>query len=300
MKTAILGLHAETSIHAGAGATLEVVDLPVQREAPTGWPCVFGSAVKGALRACAVTRKAPDSRDVELVFGPDALGPGRERTEASEYAGALLVGDARLALLPVRSLTGHFKWVTCPAALERFQRDAARLGLSGFDFKKPEVPPPKEGQDPIALAAQSQDALFLEEYRFAVEKIDLRDVVAALARLSGIAGFDVALGAQLVVAHDDDFAFLTRHATPVTPHVAIDSTTKTTYKAALWYEETLPPETLLYVCLAAHDARKDKAELMAEDVLGAVKALFSTKPYLQLGGNETVGMGWCKTNWVEG
>lgn len=50
-STAILGLLAQTSIHAGAGASVGAVDLPIQREGHNGWPCVFGSAMKGALRA---------------------------------------------------------------------------------------------------------------------------------------------------------------------------------------------------------------------------------------------------------
>jgi CRISPR-associated protein Cmr4 len=298
MKTAILSLHAETSIHAGAGAALDVVDLPIQREAPTGWPCVFGSAVKGALRACVEARTAqPDRANVELAFGP-----AHANAEASEYAGALLVGDARLVLLPVRSLSGHFKWITCPAALERLQRDAARQGLAGqFNFAKPVYPTPAApaGETrPAALAVNQQDSLFLEEYCFAVQAYDLAGIITALSLLSGLADFDKALEKQLVVVEDDDFAFLARHATPVTPHIALDSSTKTTKNGELWYEETLPPETLLYVCLAAHNARKDKAEFGADQVLGVVKQVFASKPYLQIGGNETVGMGWCKTKWV--
>ncbi|MBN2887102.1 MAG: type III-B CRISPR module RAMP protein Cmr4, partial [Chromatiaceae bacterium] len=92
--TALLGLLAETAIHAGAGQNAGVIDLPIQREAHTAWPVVFGSAVKGALRALAEERQAPW---LKAVFGP-------ETNNASEHAGALLVGDARLLLLPVRSL----------------------------------------------------------------------------------------------------------------------------------------------------------------------------------------------------
>ena len=46
----ILGLLAQTSIHAGTGSNTGVVDLPIQREAHTAYPCVFGSSMKGALR----------------------------------------------------------------------------------------------------------------------------------------------------------------------------------------------------------------------------------------------------------
>jgi len=275
MKTAILGLHAETSIHAGAGSALDVIDLPIQREAHTNWPCVFGSAVKGALRAA-----AGKGNQTDLVFG-------LENANSDAYAGALLVGDARLLLLPVRSLTSHFKWITCPAVLQRYQRDAERMGKS-VKFTVPKI----EG-DMQAIAATAGE-VFLEEYRFEVKQADLKEVIDALVQVSDVAGFAEALKNQLMILSDNDFSYLAKHAVPVTPHIAINSETKAVKTGALWYEETLPPETLLYVCLAANDARKKDSILSADAVLQTVQEMFTAKPYLQLGGNETVGMGWCR------
>ena len=273
MKTAIIGLHAETSIHAGAGSALDVIDLPIQREAHTNWPCVFGSAVKGALRAA-----AGKGDQTELLFGPTDVSN-------NAYAGALLVGDARLLLLPVRSLTTHFKWITCPAALRRYQRDALRMGKS-VSFEVPEV------NGDMHAVAMKPGEVFLEEYRFEVEQQDLSELISALAGLSDVAGFAEALKNQLLILSDDDFTFLVKHAVPVTPHIALDSETKSVMGGALWYEESLPPDTVLYVCLAANDARKKDSNLSAEAVLKTLQEMFSTKPYLQVGGNETVGMGW--------
>ncbi len=49
----LLGLHALTALHPGAGGALGTVDLPVQRERHTHWPNIAGSALKGILRdAC--------------------------------------------------------------------------------------------------------------------------------------------------------------------------------------------------------------------------------------------------------
>ena len=51
----------------------------------------------------------------------------------------------------------------------------------------------------------------------------------------------------------------------------------------LWYEETLPPDTVLYALLAGRSG----------GALGSLDALFpEDDPYLQAGGNETVGQGW--------
>ena len=75
-NASILCLYAVTPCHAGSGASVGVVDLPIQREAHTDWPCVYGSAVKGALRAHAEQRSLPaaSSRFLQgyLARRPDA------------------------------------------------------------------------------------------------------------------------------------------------------------------------------------------------------------------------------------
>ena len=284
---AILGLRAETPIHAGTGASTGVVDLPIQREGHNGWPCVFGSALKGALRARAEQVLGKAEPSIPVVFGPDT-------NNASEHAGALAVGDARLVLLPVRSLTGHFRWVTCPAALSRLRRDGERLGLGMA------VPTLEGPAKDAALVPETGGDLFLEELRFEAAPADLTAVIEALAPLMGEGGA-AELGAQLAVVHDDRFAHLVQHATPVSAHVSIDSDTKTVSGGALWYQEDLPPETVLYAPLTAAPARAKEAGLAADAVLGAVTdSLFAGRPYLQVGGDETVGMGWCHTAVVNG
>ena len=281
-SNALLGLWAETSIHAGAGSAVDGVDLPIQREGHSGWPCVFGSAVKGALRAKAED-KWGKNESVRLVFGPDS-----DSGKASEHAGALMVGDARLLLLPVRSLTGHFKWVTCPALLERLKRDTQRLGLPQVY----EVPVVADSETAVQVKASTVD-LFLEEYRFKVRNEVLDGLIQIVSDISGIEA--TALTEQLVIVDNDTFSYLSQYATPVTAHIAIDNEKKIVKRGALWYEETLPPETVFYCALSANRARDKVSEMQAEAILKSItETLFAQSPYLQLGGNETVGMGWCK------
>ena len=99
MKTLLYGLLAETSIHPGAGQSSGFVDLPVAREAATDYPVIVGSSLKGALLSVARDRGWSDD-ERNRVFG------------THDNAGGLLVSDARLLLLPVRSLTSHFMWIT--------------------------------------------------------------------------------------------------------------------------------------------------------------------------------------------
>lgn len=297
--TALLGLITETSLHAGAGSSVGVVDLPIQREGHNGWPCVFGSAVKGALRDRGETVLTAGSPDLLAVFGPDTKN-------ASDNAGALMVGDARLLLLPVRSLTTAFKWVTCPEAMKRLKRDADRLGLlsklgldnlqvtgaggSSTSFTLDQLA--VSGMQ--ALAAEGTGDVFLEEYRFTQSTEPMVDgLIPALAKLVKRDDAEGELKKRLLIVSDDMFAHLTNAATPVNAHIALKSDSKTVVGGALWYEETLPPETVLYVPLVAAASRKVSHKLDAASVLGKVTGFFNEKPWLQLGGNETVGMGWC-------
>ena len=294
----LMGLLAETSLHAGASTSREVIDLPIQREVHNGWPCIFGSAVKGALRAHAEARWAP--KQVHTTFGADQGGA----------AGALAVGDARLALLPVRSLTSAFRWVTCPEVLTRLKRDAKRLGCGEqFDFIVPKV------GDEDALDVSGKGTLFLEEYSFNLKPLgDDSTLITALAQLLRLDNAQATLKKRLTIVSDDMFTVLSQSATAINTHIALDSKTKTVIGKALWYEETLPPETVLYVPLVGHrerrpsqneasnphseEADKKVTLLPADEIMSCFMGLFAEQPWVQLGGNETVGMGWCAISFI--
>ncbi|MBK8214443.1 MAG: type III-B CRISPR module RAMP protein Cmr4 [Myxococcales bacterium] len=104
----------------GSGRATGVVDLPVAREAATDYPVIVGSSLKGALRS----RAGDESAAAKQLCGEP------------ERPGELLVADGRLVLLPVRSLTGAFRWVTCPHLIERYRRDRIRAGCVGSVYAR--------------------------------------------------------------------------------------------------------------------------------------------------------------------
>ena len=53
MTQYLLYLYAESPVHTGAADSVDVLDLPVQREAATGYPVIWGQSLKGALRQAA-------------------------------------------------------------------------------------------------------------------------------------------------------------------------------------------------------------------------------------------------------
>ncbi|TVS15231.1 MAG: type III-B CRISPR module RAMP protein Cmr4 [Gammaproteobacteria bacterium] len=289
MAHRLIGLTAQTMIHAGSGSADDVLDLPIQREAHNDWPCIYGSSMKGALRANAEAQGL-DQALVRAVFGPDTAN-------ASTHAGSLLVSDARLLLLPVRSLTGHFRRVTCPAALKRLCRDLERLGLLAT---LPVAPEPAPGEALVAETSGGASDLYLEEFRFDETQYALDAWVSLLSQLCG-EDYRAEIARQLTVVDDDSFRHLCRSAMPVLPHVRLDNESKTVVDGALWYEECLAPETVLYVCLATQPSRYEDLPLSADGLLEElVEAMFLRNAWLQVGGNETVGMGWFRVRLVDG
>ena len=261
MKTAMLGLLAETSVHPGSGRGVGVVDLPVARETATDYPVLVGSSLKGALRDKMKTT-APD--EAETCFGNP------------QEAGNLMVSDGRLLLLPVRSLTGSYRWVTCRHLIERFGRDMARAGLG----PKPDVPCVEQG---TALTAGSGE-LFLDERQFSIvnEPDDrLPALAAAIEPMLLHPETRARLPDQIAVLNDNDFAWFGRYGLSIQARNRLEGATKRS--ESLWFEETLPPDTVMYTLISGR----------TDDALGALDGLFpDADPYLQAGGNETVGQGW--------
>ena len=259
MKSLILGLLAETSIHPGAGQSSGFVDLPVAREAATDYPVIVGSSMKGALRDRARCENLPD---IDTVFGKQ------------ENGGTLLVSDARLILLPVRSLKTQYKWVTCPHLIERLSRDRSRENC--LSATPPACAPLGEHQ---YLGVGDGD-LFLEERQFARAGELPSGLIDVLRPLIAHESTAKRLEQQLVVISDNDFVWFARYGLAVNARNQLDDDKKTSKN--LWYEETIPPDSLFYCLLAERGA----------NALASVTSLFKDRPYIQAGGNETVGQGW--------
>jgi CRISPR-associated protein Cmr4 len=297
-KAAILFLYAETPLHAGSGTSLGIVDLPIQRERTTGYPMIQASGLKGCLRD-AVNGDAPK---LKLVFGPDT-GRGEE---PSEHAGALSVGDARILLFPVRSLIGVFAWVTSPNVLARFKREAEMTGLS---MSWNPIGPTDDGTAFVAdgsiLIANGK--VVLEEFAFTARTDSGVKAIAQWLKDNALpVGDEYAywrdtLEKRLVILPEDAFRDFVQLSTEVIARVRIDDTKKTVERGALWTEEHLPSETLLYATLFASKPRVQNPPFDLQDaaaVLNFVKNAVDGKR-LQLGGDATVGRGIVKARVVE-
>lgn len=115
----IVLIRACTNVHVGVGRSGGVVDLPIQRD-ELGFPSIYSSSIKGALKTsllCAFMDKHRDFEKAKYAINA-ILGPDPEEGESFESSIAIL--DAYLLAIPVRSLKGIYAYVTSPILLKKF------------------------------------------------------------------------------------------------------------------------------------------------------------------------------------
>jgi CRISPR-associated protein Cmr4 len=293
METRMILVHAMSPLHAGTGQSLGAIDLPIARERPTGVPLLPGSSIKGALRARSAGRDAQKTRD---VFGPDTAA-------ASEHSGSVQFSDAHLLLLPVRSVRGTFAWVTSPFLIRRFARGAREAGLDLGPL--PAAPP--DGcccvlSQALQVPAGEGNKVIFEDLDFSVDDTQEERLRAFADRLGEVLfppsspdwqEWRQSLADRLCLLSDDLMSFVLETATEVTAHIRLDDEAKTVARGALWYQESLPAETVLCGIAVASQVKAVNGRLdrTAAELLDHVASL--TAGLVQLGGKATVGQGTC-------
>jgi CRISPR-associated protein Cmr4 len=281
MQARLFHLHALSALHCGTGQSAGVVDLPIARARATQLPIVPGSSVRGVCRE-EVTRT--DSKAATTLFGPAKI-----ESDQQSFAGALAVGDAHLLALPVRALAGIVCFVTSPFILRRYAQDRARAGLAAL----PPIAVPAAG--PALVPEGSVNCI---DGILVLEDLDLsaRQDPAAKAWAQAIAttvyptdpNAQADLVTRFAVLPDDILSFLSETATEVRARIAIDPKTGTVKNGALWYEENLPAETLLWGIYALSDSMNKADPIAAKDL---ARCLPASGILLQMGGKAGVGRG---------
>ena len=231
---------------------------------------------------------------ISLLFGPE--------NSDKAHAGALGFTDARILLFPVKSAKGVFAWTTCPKVLKRFKQDMALAG-ENLTYTVPQV------EDGECLVTENSklvvsDAVILEEYAFKKKKEIGEKLVKELLKfikidenssekLSNFAGID---RSKIVILSDDDFEDFVNLSTEVITRTRIDNETGTVKGGALFTEEYLPSETIMYsLALANAIFNEDKGIFSRDDKPEEKQVLdFWRKnmpTVMQIGGNATIGKG---------
>jgi len=303
IKRHLLTFYTRTPLHVGAGTSVDVVDLPIMRERITGFPVIPASSLKGVLlqHARETFENGKHARantipaEAKILFGAVEVKGERDKKEVSN-AGCVQIMEAKLLAFPVRSLAGCFAWLTCPTVLERFQRDTGRR----FDLPQPckdaAVVP---GDSTLTIPGQAQ--LVLEEYALATlpgESARAKAVADALKGACEDPLWSESLVKRLVVLNDENFQHFVTTCTEVVARIVLNPATRTNEN--LFNQENVPCETVFYSVLTVLPPRRDGApsdfdpNAALAELLPDGETLQKQLPILQIGGDETTGLGLCE------
>ncbi|NJO02301.1 MAG: type III-B CRISPR module RAMP protein Cmr4 [Bacteroidia bacterium] len=259
-----LFIHCQSPMHVGSGSDLGLVDLPIQRESHTGFPKIEASSLKGAIRENfeGKATKKEDWIDIQLLFGfdDDSLCDEVKKEFSTQkdrdFSGALAFSDARLLFFPVKSFKGIFAYVTCPQVLERFKKDLAICGEKDENLKKlkasinlADIESTVADKEYLCTKkAEDKWQVILEEYAFEVKKNDNTEGLAnALSQ-----HLEIHINERIVILPDNIFSDFVKLFTEAITRNKIDNAKGTVAKGALFTEEYLPAESVLYSLVFAN------------------------------------------------
>jgi CRISPR-associated protein Cmr4 len=297
----LMYLYAESPVHTGAADSLDVLDLPVQREAATGYPVIWGQSLKGALRQAAREHPGWGQDQVTRVFGSEV---GERGENGGTVPGLLAVGDAQLVAMPIPTLRRTFAWVTSEIALGRLARKYSALGR---DSQAPAVPhvADDEGHAATGWREAGADGAWADYSPAAGEVLGPyviplgpdAGVTAWAARVADDAfqegdafrPFGEKLRTDLVLAGADLAPHLFRECTEQAVRVQL-STDQKTVENGPFYSEYLSTETILAASLTLRKPRGDGADEEHQAQCHALGKLLDGS-LLRIGGDETLGKG---------
>ncbi len=299
--TALGGIFTLTSLHMGAGQAAGAVDLPVAREQHTGLPIIPATALKGIWRdifEIAAVRAQVDRDLVEKLFGPSMDNkPGEEVAGA---AGGLIFTEGQSLALPFRSTAGPVLYCTCRLVLERLDRTSRAFGCEFL----PAVGRNLENLrgDMVYMANRELDntMLLVEDLLFQQNEVTFDDSAVQIGKelatlLPEAETFSRnRLAENIVILPDKEFLHLAGQGMPIQARIKLTSG-KTASKfqgeeGNLWYEEHVPPDSLFVYFVKSRPGSRNKP---AAGFTSAVAEFGDDVRSIQIGGNETVGYGWC-------
>jgi CRISPR-associated protein Cmr4 len=289
INTKMYWLHAITPLHVGSGKGVGFIDMPIMREKVTSWPLVPGSAIKGVLRDHFTQNGDGNQKKmIDTAFGKLSV---KEVVDDSSNAGSLVLTDAHIVCLPVRSLYGTFAYITSPLVLERLKRD---LEASGHENIPPTTPRPGNLEALHLTGSKLVDSgkIFFEDLDFNARSdgeptTEWGNTVAGLIFPDNTA-WQALFKERFAILPDDSFNFLAENGTEVVAHIRIEDSKKIVAKGALWYEESLPAESILSG-IAWCDRSFGGNGIKPEEILSTYCTGGELK--LQIGGKATVGKG---------
>lgn len=288
-------LRTLSPLHVGSSSTIGVVDMPIQREQHTGFPKIDSSSLKGALRSYAYhqSNQGKDHKFIK-IFGQEPSEKDYVQT------GAISISESKILFFPIKSLNNVFAYITCPMVLNRFNQEINNYSINV------NVDVPTELKVESTKALVSDDALLANNYLVLEEFTYSGQVNGELQNFAGQLDQYLNLGnyftSRVALVTDDEFKQFVELSTEISNRIRIDPSTGSTVAGALFYEENLPAESILYTFIHYRDGKPD-TEQMIDVVLDANQVRDEFNNYvadtIQLGGNASIGRGVIKRAAVE-
>jgi CRISPR-associated protein Cmr4 len=285
----ILFLRALTPLHVGAGRGASVhVELPVQRD-EFGFPTIWASSLKGALRA---NFDRGSKCDKNIIFGPEPASP-----EVSDYSSAASFTDSRLILIPGRLLKGVWAFITSPHMLEQFK---VLLEVRGEKVDMLSVPSVSDDEalvsKPELILTGSDGKKYIVVNEAKLEKA--REDKAVAESLSKVLPDKIASMVKdkgVIVVPDTISRDIINRSMVIQYRVRLDPNTKTVEQGP-WSEEYTPSNTVMASLVVCREPRRrgsgGGACASATDVCSDLVGYFtSTRSTIYVGGKETIGKG---------
>ncbi|WP_434565326.1 type III-B CRISPR module RAMP protein Cmr4 [Thermoanaerobacterium thermosaccharolyticum] len=293
-KAVPLFLFCQSPLHAGTGNDLGIVDSPIQRERHTGFPKIEASSLKGSIRSL-FEEVESDKMTLYLTFGPE--------NSESQYSSSLGFSDSRILLFPVKSMKGVYGWITCPKVLDRFKNDLNLCGINDIPAIPNEDTIIENNCDLMIKGKSDKRVVVIEEYTIDVkENVDtekfinwLVDVI--LPNCDDFTYIKNKMKRDIVILSDDEFTEFVNMSTEVITRTRINNDTGTVDSGALFTEEYLPSETVLYSLIFASpifnsDKKQFKEDENKRDYDKILEYFINKLPKtIQVGGNSTLGKG---------
>ena len=254
-------LYLLAPLHTG-GTTQEGNLVGIARESHSNLPYVPSSTIRGKLRA------SIDDQDTKFqLFGNelDEKGDSENLTQ-----GDIWIGDASILFLPVPSLSHGIVWITCPLLLHRWAR---------YKDNPPQIPDEyscsfKNNGNNVYLKDaifQSSDLKTWDGWKNFIPQNDTTQVLKKVIVLPDqhcATLIEMSLWRQVKIKLDQ--------------HKVVDG--------GFRYEEAIPPDTLMFYT----NGLTSKSNGTSNNSVDKLNKLISDNNIIQLGGQESLGRGFCK------
>lgn len=306
MKNHLFSIRTMSPLHCGIGQGLNDIDLPTAKSPISGHPIIPGSSIKGVLkdefteRIGIVPDESKRKEYIKTLFGG---------TEVDDFASAISIGDANLLALPVRSYFGTFAYLASPYTLQLIKNQLSRVLNNTVLPKIPSIGRDNTGEnyrvaitdDSLLESLEVQERVLLEELDLFIVKD--RENANTWAEFISELLFDDDEGKRIFQQHfaivdDNVLNFLCETGLPVDARIAIDDNTGTVKPGALWYEETVPMESI-FIGVMGVDKSYNKNIKENADALSKILTGPGTI-YCQVGGKATTGKGFIALNFYNG